>query len=55
MTSEKRLARIAGSLYLVVALLGGFAELVVRSSVVEPGDATVSSRRAWARRSRRTS
>jgi hypothetical protein len=39
MGSEKRLARIAGSLYLVVALFGGFAELVVRSGTVVPGDA----------------
>jgi Domain of unknown function (DUF4386) len=36
--SEKRLARIAGSLYLVVAVLGGFAELVVREGIVEPGN-----------------
>jgi hypothetical protein len=38
MRSEKRLARIAGSLYLVVAVFGVFAELIVRESVVEPGD-----------------
>lgn len=43
MRSEKRLARIAGSLYLVVAVLGVFAELVVRSSVVEPGDAAATA------------
>jgi Domain of unknown function (DUF4386) len=43
MTDEKRLARIAGSLYLVVAVLGGFAELVVRSSIIEPGDATATA------------
>jgi len=39
MTSPKALARIAGSLYLVVAVLGGFAELYVRSSIVVAGDA----------------
>jgi hypothetical protein len=39
MDSEKRLARIAGSLYLVVALLGGFAELYVRARTVVPGNA----------------
>jgi len=38
MTSQKRLARIAGSLYLVVAVLGGFAELVVRADLVERGN-----------------
>lgn len=43
MTSEKRLARIAGSLYLVVAVLGGFAELVVRRSIVEPGEAAATA------------
>lgn len=37
MAREKRLARIAGSLYLAVAVLGGFAELVVRGSIVEIG------------------
>jgi len=43
MRDEKRLARIAGCLYLVVAVLGGFAELVVRSSIVEPGDPTATA------------
>ena len=38
MRSEKRLARIAGSMYLVVAVLGGFAELMVRQGIVEPGN-----------------
>ena len=33
MSSEKRLARIAGLLYLIVAVCGGFSELYVRSSV----------------------
>ena len=43
MDREKRLARIAGSLYLVVAILGGFAELYVRARIVEPGDATATA------------
>lgn len=38
MRSEKTLARVAGSLYLVVAVLGAFAELVVREGIVEPGN-----------------
>jgi Domain of unknown function (DUF4386) len=38
MERERRLARIAGALYLGVAVLGGFAELIVRRSVVELGD-----------------
>jgi hypothetical protein len=43
MISEKRLARTAGVLYLVVALFGGFAELVVRSSIVVPGDGSATA------------
>jgi Domain of unknown function (DUF4386) len=43
MTSARTLARIAGSLYLVVAVGGGFAELVVRSSIVEPGNAAATA------------
>ncbi len=38
MASERRLARIAGLLYLGVAVLGGFAELYVRDRIVELGD-----------------
>jgi hypothetical protein len=34
----RRLARIAGLLYLAVAVLGGFAELYVRDRVLVPGD-----------------
>jgi uncharacterized membrane protein YpjA len=37
MEREKRMARIAGSVYLCVAVLGGFAELVVRDRIVELG------------------
>jgi Domain of unknown function (DUF4386) len=43
MEAEKRLARIAGSLYLVVAVLGGFAELYVRSRIVVAGDAAATA------------
>jgi Domain of unknown function (DUF4386) len=41
--TPKSLARIAGLLYLVVALLGGFSELYVRSSIVVGGDAASSA------------
>jgi hypothetical protein len=37
MERQKRLARIAGFLYLGVAVLGGFAELVVRERIIELG------------------
>jgi len=43
MESEKRLARIAGAFYLVVAVFGGFAELVVRAGTVVPGDAAATA------------
>ena len=43
MISEKGLARIAGVLYLVVAILGGFAELVVRDGIVEAGNAAATA------------
>lgn len=43
MEANKRLARIAGGLYLVVAVFGGFAELVVRAGIVEPGDAAATA------------
>jgi uncharacterized protein DUF4386 len=43
MSSEKRLARIAGLLYLIVAVCGGFSELYVRSSVNVPGDAAATA------------
>ncbi|WP_157248113.1 DUF4386 domain-containing protein [Nonomuraea typhae] len=35
----KSLARLTGALYLVVAILGGFAQLYVRARVFVPGDA----------------
>ena len=43
MTSTRKLARIAGSLYLVVAVCGMFAEFFVRSRIVVPGDATATA------------
>jgi hypothetical protein len=43
MTSQKRLARTAGLLYLVVAVFGGFAELVVRAGIVEPGNGAATA------------
>lgn len=43
MEPEKRLARIAGSLYLVVAVLGGFAELFVRARIVVAGDGALTA------------
>ena len=43
MNGDKRLARIAGSLYLVVAVFGAFAELVVRDGIVTAGDATATA------------
>jgi hypothetical protein len=43
MDRTKTLARVAGSLYLGVAVLGGLAELVVRAGVVEPGNAAATA------------
>jgi hypothetical protein len=43
MTSTKTLARIAGALYLVMAVCAGFAELYVRSRIVESGDAVATA------------
>lgn len=39
MSSIKMTARIAGLLYLMVVILGGFAEAGVRASLIVPGDA----------------
>ena len=39
MTHPKTLARVAGVLYLLLAVLGGWAQLAVRGSVLVPGDA----------------
>jgi hypothetical protein len=40
--SPVRLARIAGALYFVIAIFGGFAQ-IVRVKVYEPGDATATA------------
>jgi hypothetical protein len=42
-TSPRLLARTAGLLYLVIIALGLTGELVVRSSIVSPGDATATA------------
>ena len=41
--TESKLARLAGLFYLIVAVTGGFSELVVRSSLIEPGDAAATA------------
>ncbi|MGQ0678916.1 MAG: DUF4386 domain-containing protein [Actinomycetota bacterium] len=43
MTTPKRLARIAGSLYLAVCVLGAIAHLGVRSGFRVPGDAAATA------------
>ncbi|HEY3061884.1 MAG TPA: DUF4386 domain-containing protein [Chloroflexota bacterium] len=46
--SLKRLARIAGLLYLVVGILGGFAIAYVTATVYVPGDAATTAERVLA-------
>jgi Domain of unknown function (DUF4386) len=48
MASKMRLARLAGLLYLIVAVCGGFSELYVRSRVVVPGDAAATAEKVSA-------
>jgi hypothetical protein len=43
MFSKTQLARVAGVLYLVVAVCGGFSQLVVRSSALVAGDAAATA------------
>ena len=43
MTSPKRVARLAGVFYLLMALGSGFAELYVRSRLIESGDAAATA------------
>ena len=43
MTTDKNLARLAGVFYLIVAVTGGFSELVVRDSLIEAGNAAVTA------------
>lgn len=42
--SPRRIARRAGVFYLLLVVLGAFAELFVRADVVVPGDATATAR-----------
>lgn len=44
MDSKSTLARIAGALYLVLAVCGGFSELYVRSGLRVPGDPAATAR-----------
>jgi Domain of unknown function (DUF4386) len=44
MSSPKRLARIAGLLYLIVGIFGGFAIAYVTATVYVPGDAATTAR-----------
>jgi hypothetical protein len=43
MNSPKRLARIAGLLYLIVGIFGGFADAYVPAKVYAPGDAATTA------------
>lgn len=43
MTKESKLARLAGLFYLILAVAGGFSELVVRESIIEAGDAATTA------------
>jgi hypothetical protein len=43
-TTINRTARIAGILYLLVAILGGFSILFVTSVLIEPGDAAATAK-----------
>lgn len=43
MTTDKKLARLAGVFYLIVAVTGGFSELVVRDSLIEAGNAAATA------------
>jgi hypothetical protein len=48
MTTPVRLARLAGVLYLLMCVLGAFAQLVVRAGVRVPGDAVATAQRVAA-------
>ncbi len=41
--TDRQLARTAGVLYLIVAVFGGFAELYVRSSLIDPDNASATA------------
>ena len=42
-TSQKKLARVAGVLYLTIFVAGIFAEFIVRQSLIVPGDAMATA------------
>ena len=42
-TSQRKLARVAGFLYLIIFVAGIFAEFFVRSSLIVPGDVTATA------------
>ncbi len=44
MNTNKKIARTAGLFYLMTILLGVFAEVVVRSNLIIPGDATATAK-----------
>ena len=46
--SIQRTARLAGFLYLILAVCGGFAEFAIRQSVIVPGDAAATVRNIMA-------
>ena len=54
MNSPQRLARIAGLLYLIVGIFGGFAIAYVTTKVYVPGDAATTGAAAWSAFFRRT-
>ena len=43
MNSVKKLARVAGLLYLVIFIVAPFAFLIVKSTILVPGDATATA------------
>jgi hypothetical protein len=43
MNSKKKNARIAGLLYLLIAITGGFGIMYTQSSIIVPGDATATA------------
>jgi hypothetical protein len=48
MNSVQRTARIAGFLYLILAICGGFAEFAARQSLIVPGDAAATASKIMA-------
>lgn len=43
MIARNHLARLAGLFYLIVAVTGGFSQLIVRDSLIEPGNAAATA------------